>query len=82
MFGDFLRADYKFRFLARDTLPFALAALGVMVFTWFLTQQITLLPLLLAVRVVVAGVLYLGIMKLANVDVFNEMLAFVMRKRG
>jgi len=24
----------------------------------------------------------LGIMKLANVDVFNEMLAFVMRKRG
>ena len=53
-----------------------------MAFTWFLTQQITLLPLLLAVRVVVAGVLYLGVMKLANVDVFNEMLAFVMRKRG
>lgn len=84
VWGFFARrlADYKFRLLARDTLPFALAALGVMVFTWFLTQQITLLPLLLAVRVVVAGVLYLGIMKLANVDVFNEMLAFVMRKRG
>ena len=52
-----------------------------MALTWFLTQQITLLPLLLGVRVVVAALLYLGIMKLANVDVFNEMLAFVRRKK-
>ena len=74
-------ADYKLRLLARDTLPFALCALGVMALTWFLTQQITLLPLLLGVRVVVAALLYLGIMKLANVDVFNEMLAFARRKQ-
>jgi putative polysaccharide biosynthesis protein len=39
------------------------------------------LPLLLGVRIVVAGLLYLGIMKLANVDVFNEMVAFVRRKK-
>ena len=52
-----------------------------MALTWFLTQQITLLPLLLGVRVVVATLLYLGIMKLANVDVFKEMLEFVRRKK-
>ena len=74
-------ADYKLRFLALDTMPFALAALGVMALTWFATQTITLLPLLLGVRIVVAGLLYLGIMKLANVDVFNEMVAFVRRKK-
>ena len=74
-------ADYKLRLLALDTMPFALAALGVMALTWFATQTITLLPLLLAVRIVVAGLLYLGIMKLANVDVFNEMVAFVRRKK-
>ena len=62
-------------------MPFALAALGVMALTWFATQTITLLPLLLGVRIVVAGLLYLGIMKLANVDVFNEMVAFVRRKK-
>ena len=74
-------ADYKLRLLALDTMPFALAALGVMALTWFATQTITLLPLLLGVRIVVAGLLYLGIMKLANVDVFNEMVAFVRRKK-
>lgn len=74
-------ADYKLRLLALDTLPFALAALGVMALTWFATQTITLLPLLFGVRIVVAGLLYLGIMKLANVDVFNEMVAFVRRKK-
>ena len=74
-------ADYKLRLLARDTLPFAFCALGVMTLTWFLTQQITLLPLLLGVRIVVAALLYLGIMKLANVDVFNDMLAFARRKK-
>ena len=75
-------AGYKLRLLALDTLPFALAALAVMGITWFVTQSITALPLLLAARIALAAVLYLGIMKLANVDVMNEMWAFARRKKS
>ena len=63
-----------------DILPFLLASAGVMVVTYLLTMQITLLWLLLVVRIVLAAVLYYAVMKIAKVQILDECMQFVMKK--
>lgn len=67
-------------FLA-DTLPFALAALGVMAATHVATSFIGSLWLLLLARVVMAVVLYYLVMRVARVRMLDECVAFVLRKK-
>lgn len=64
----------------KDTMPFALIAAVVMLITYFTTQSITILWVLLLVRVVVAATLYFVIISLLDAAILNECLQFIRKK--
>ena len=64
-----------------DTMPFMLSAAAVMAVTHFATRCIPNLALLLLSRIVIASLLYLAIMKIAKVEILNECLRFVRKKK-
>ncbi len=64
----------------KDIMPFALAAIGVMGVTWWVTHNITTLWLLLLMRIVIAALLYFVIMKIAKAKILEECLAFIKHK--
>ena len=64
----------------KDILPFALAAVAVMAITGFVTQTIETLWLKLICRVLLAALLYYGVMRLAGAVILKEILAFIFRK--
>lgn len=64
-----------------DTMPFMLSAAAVMAVTHFATRAIPSLALLLLSRIVIASLLYLAIMKIAKVEILNECLRFVRKKK-
>ena len=64
----------------KDTLPFALISLAIMIVVYFVTQSITNTYLLLLARIVAASVLYYAIMRLLNVAILNECLQFIRKK--
>lgn len=66
----------------KDTMPFAVIALAVISVTYYGTLWTDSLWLLLVVRITMAGVLYLGIMRLLHVKTLDECMVFVLRKRG
>lgn len=71
----------RFRHVAADLLPFLIASAAVMVVTRYATLWLTVAPLLLLVRVVTAGTLYLLLMKLAHARILDECLHYVLPKR-
>lgn len=71
---------YGFAMFMRDTLPFALAALGVMCATYLATASIHSLALLLAARVAMAAVLYYSVMRVARVHILAECQQFIVNK--
>ena len=52
-----------------------------MAVTHFATRSIPNLALLLLSRIVIASLLYLAIMKIAKVEILNECLRFVRKKK-
>ena len=64
----------------KDILPFALAAVAVMAITGFVTQTIETLWLKLICRVLLAALLYYGVMRSAGAVILKEILAFIFRK--
>lgn len=72
---------YGLRQFLADTVPFAMAAAGVMALTWLVTSPIESLPLLLASRVAMAAALYYGVMRVARVRILDECVAFLLKKK-
>ena len=72
--------DLRLMDVLKDSIPFAIVTLGVMATTYFATLPVTNIYALLAVRVVVAGLLYIGIMKLLRVKIMDECLKFILKK--
>ena len=68
---------YGWLALGRDVLPFALSALGVMVFTHFLTLSVRPLWLLLASRGVTAALLYYVVLRVAHVKILADCQQFI-----
>ena len=64
-----------------DTMPFMLAAAGVMVATYLLTSYIENPKLLLPLRIVIAAILYFAVMKFAKAAILEECLNFIKKKR-
>ena len=64
----------------KDTLPFALISGAVMLVSYVATTQITNIYLLLALRIVMAAVLYVGVMKLLRVKIMDECIKFLSKK--
>ncbi len=65
---------------ACDILPFCLIAAAVMTFTYWVTMPIANLILLLAVRIVLAALLYLGILKILHAKILDECIAFLKKR--
>ncbi len=63
----------------RDTVPFLLIAVLSMVATGWLTGGLETPWLLLAVRIVVAGILYIGIVWLTGAKILRESIQFIRR---
>lgn len=64
----------------KDTLPFALISSAVMVASHFATMQFDNVYLLLTLRIVMAAVLYVGVMKLLRVKIMDECIKFLFKK--
>jgi O-antigen/teichoic acid export membrane protein len=73
---------YSLSMLLADVLPFALTAAAVMLFTGWITGGLHSLWLLLIVRVVVAALLFIGIMRLAHAAILDECIQFIRRKKS
>ena len=65
----------------KDVLPFALISMGVMAVTWLLTTPIGNIYLLLGAKIVVAALLYTATMKLLRVQMMNECMDFILKKK-
>ena len=90
VWGFFARrlAGYRFRMLLSDVLPFLLAAAAVMLATGFITAILPSLLggaggrlLLLIARILLAALLYYALMRLFRVQILNECLQFLKRKK-
>lgn len=71
---------YRFLHFITDTLPFALAASGVMMLTFLLTKPIGSLWLLLLSRIAIAGLLYYVVMRIAGAKILRECMTFILRR--
>ena len=82
---------YRLTDFLKDILPFALAAASVMGLTWLITYQFTVYSLrftddylrlwiLLISRVVMAMLLYYGLMRIAGAVILKEVMAFIKKK--
>lgn len=66
--------------IMRDICPFMLSAVAVMAVTWPVTSPISNLWLLLICRIVLAAVLYLGIIRMVHAEILNEGIEFIKNK--
>ena len=73
--------DYTLLLFLKDIVPFALAAVGVMAVVGWVTAPIENLWLLLLSRVVLAAVLYLGVMRIAGAQILKESIGFLRRSK-
>ncbi|WP_068856665.1 lipopolysaccharide biosynthesis protein [Leyella lascolaii] len=71
---------YGVMMFLRDTVPFALAAGGVMALVYAVTAPIASLWLLLAVRIVLAVAAYYAVMRIARVRILDECTSFVLSR--
>jgi len=65
----------------KDTIPFALISMAIMVLVWWMTKGIDNNYLLLAVRIVLAAILYAVVMKLLKVKMMDECVKFLRGER-
>ena len=72
--------NYRLLWFLKDTMPFAMSALVVMVITYMATLSISNNVLLLLARVAMAAVLYYVVMRLAGAAILKECIGFVKRK--
>ncbi len=71
----------RMRDVCRDILPILIAALGVMILTFFSTVFIANQWLLLGVRIVMAAALYVFLIRITDKEMWNEAVAFVKKKK-
>lgn len=71
---------YSLKLFIRDTMPFALTAAAVMATVYLITATISHPLLLLGSRVILAALLYYGVMKMAHVVVLDECMAFIRQR--
>ena len=82
---------YRLLSFLKDIVPFALAAAGVMVVTGLITEftvdslQLTddylKLWVLLISRIIIAAVLYYGVMRISGAVILKECIAFILKKK-
>lgn len=71
----------RLREVLADTMPFMLSAAAVMLTVYFVTIPIKSNLVLFPLRVIIAAALYFAIMKVAKVEILNECIRFVTKKK-
>ena len=71
---------YRWLSFLTDIVPFALAALGVMVATHFITNSLQNYKLLLGSRIVIAAALYYLVMLVARVQILKDCQQFLLSR--
>ncbi|MDE5570741.1 MAG: oligosaccharide flippase family protein, partial [Prevotella sp.] len=66
--------------MLKDICPFLLASIVCIGAAYFATQSIQQPVIQLIVRIIIAAVLYVGIMKLAHVKIFDECIQFIFKR--
>ena len=66
----------------KDTMPFLLCSAAVMTICHFATLTISNIYLLLGIRLLLAALLYYGVMRLLNVAILRECIQFILKKKG
>lgn len=70
----------RWRWAAMDTLPFLGFTVGVLALTWWVTQPIANLWLLMSARIVLATVLYAGIMWASGARIMREAMGYLLHR--
>ena len=65
----------------KDVVPTMFVAAGVMILTYFATAFISSLLLLLLARIVVATLLYIGVTKMLHMEILEEAIIWLKKKR-
>lgn len=78
----FLRREIHLSYFnaIKDVLPFALIAAATMLVTGFLTRSIENIYLLLALRVLMAAIIYLTAIWLSGAKIFKECVSYLQKK--
>lgn len=71
---------YRWTDAFKDIAPFALSAAFAMALTYWATNMISNLYILIAIRFVLAAAIYYGIMKMAKVQILKECEQFIFKK--
>lgn len=71
----------KWRWVAIDIMPFLLFTLGILFVTWWVTRPITSLWLLMLARIVLAVVLYAGIMWFSGAKIMRETAQYILSRK-
>lgn len=71
---------YSYWQMFKDLLPFLIVTVAVLGLTLLLTMRLTGTWTLLVVRVLMAALLYMGVMKVLKVKIFEECIGFVREK--
>jgi hypothetical protein len=66
--------------MMRDLMPFLFIAIAVMGLTWLVTMPVSNIYLLLTIRVIVALLLYVTVMKLSRAVIFKECMDYLSDK--
>ena len=68
---------YSFINMLRDLVPFMLITMAVLSITYIVTLPITNIYVLLTARVVIAGLLYMVVMKYSRAKIYKECVEFL-----
>lgn len=79
----FVRREIGFSFTQglKDILPFLLIAAGTMIATHFITRGIENLYILLASRIILAAVIYIGTLWILGANILRECLSYLIKKK-
>jgi O-antigen/teichoic acid export membrane protein len=73
---------YRFMTMLRDLMPFMVIALIAMAITYYVTQPISNMALLLLVRVLLAAALYIMAMKLLHAKILEDCIEFILSRKN
>ena len=79
----FLYQEIRYPFLSalKDMLPFLLTAGVTMLITWFATRWIESPPILLIVRILMATLIYLGLLWLFGAKILRECIGYLLKRK-
>lgn len=72
--------NYRLMMAFADIMPFVLVTLATMSITYFLTSWMKIPAILLPSRVIIAAIIYYGIMKMLRVEILRECEEFILSR--